>query len=197
MSKHSIRFGAPKGDADWAAIDALMTASFAPHERTPIAELRPWVAEGSNSIDCAFSAGRLVGFCVLWERTNSNYVLLSYVAVDAALHGRGIGTALCQRAVDRFHRVCGAPYLVLEGMEKAVPLYRRLKFQDLPCAYRTPVAGGEPASYTLMAGNRGGRRKSISIRDARIFTKHLLSQGYALAEDDPLVREVLASYPAA
>ncbi|KAI0838913.1 hypothetical protein F5Y06DRAFT_266930 [Hypoxylon sp. FL0890] len=107
--------------------------------------------EGADEVAYEDFFKRLGAMAEKWRA--SEKLTLSIICTDPAYHGRGIGTALIKSVLDLADAE-GVP-AYLEGMPKAVPLYRRHGFvevdslqydQALTIMVREPRAGVAPAA---------------------------------------------------
>ena len=91
------------------------------------------ILRDGGHIFIAEEGGDYVGSCAL-IRMDGGAFELAKMAVAPAAQGKGIGTMLCQAAVDRA-RTLGAPRIELLSNSKLGPalhVYRKLGFTDVP-----------------------------------------------------------------
>jgi predicted GNAT family N-acyltransferase len=91
-------------------------------------------ANDANEIHLgAFLAGALVG-CLLLRTNSPEQVQMRQVAVDPAVHGRGVGRRLVEE-FERRARGQGAREIVMDARETARPFYEKLGYQTIGSVY--------------------------------------------------------------
>lgn len=154
--------------------------------------------------------GALVGFAVLVELAGAGCHFLEYTAVDRGLRGHGIGSVLLRhlrRDLAATHPDSAGVIFEVEDPgettgEEADVRRRRIQFyvrneaSVVGCAgaYRAPnLAGAGTVPFLLMWLPLPAGPATVSGRALRRCVRAILTESYGLAQDAPLVEEVLRS----
>lgn len=126
----------------------------------------------------AFDGPRLVGYLSFVDHGPVRWI--GNVVVDASLRGRGAGARMVALACE------GAPATGLYAVEKAVTLYARLGF----------VARGEVVAHRAAGARARGASDTQPMRRDDLPDAARLDREATGMDRAPLLRELLAAYPA-
>jgi ribosomal protein S18 acetylase RimI-like enzyme len=188
--------------SDRAAFERIYLDSFPASERQPVSQLVAELASGGRRFLVARQAVELVGFAIV-SFPGRGIGYLEYLAVDRSLRSSGFGTEL-MTALRKLVSDEGATALVWEvEAEEAGPpddraaRRRRVRFYErnggtiVRCApgYHTPdLTGGAPLEMQLMWLGVQPDAPQPEGSLLRWVVETLLTIGYGLDPDDPLVR---------
>ncbi len=194
--------------ADARALRAIYESSFPPSEREDFDGLLASAAAGRRTLYVARLAGEPVGLAsVRALRSVDGVGYLEYLATAANLRSQGIGGRLLTAIVEalRTGEQVAALVFEVESVEHSPPdeaeirqrriaFYRRHGAAVIECAprYRAPdlAAPGE-VHFRLMWLPLDGSASTPRGERLRALTRALLTEGYGLPADHPLVRAVL------
>ena len=132
--------------------------TFPPAERRPLSSMLRLERAGVYRPLVLTGGGRLLAYALIWEEA-SGYALLDYLGVPARLRGRGLGSELLARLLDRRR---GRPGLLAEAeapdpgaadnpqRQRRIAFYRRAGFCPLP--YEADIFR---VRYTMLLGGAG------------------------------------------
>jgi hypothetical protein len=181
-----------------AEVGRLYREAFPASERKPDAFLEDAAARPDYEVIHARSAAGFVGMAVLYRSLAHEVALLEYVAIAAAVRGRGYGRELCATIAARV----GEP-LLLE-VESVLPddpgdmLRRRRQefYRRLGCltveglAYLMPrVSAVSPPAMDLMI--EGYRGKAVPVTTLRTWLEDIYVSVYGRRATDPDIDRML------
>jgi GNAT superfamily N-acetyltransferase len=186
----------------YEAVRAIYEASFPARQREPFDQLVRRARTGGSTGLVGVLDGEPIGFASWSVLTSVPWAFIEFVAVDAARRGAGLGSALWS-AVLAALRTHGVPRLVLEvedsaeaddeaerlARDRRVRFYLRAGARMLPVdGYVAPNLDGTGVErFRLMwqPVTDPAPRAAQTVPD---LVRALLTEGYGLPPDHPLVR---------
>jgi GNAT superfamily N-acetyltransferase len=199
------------GDLDAAQMDALRALyeeAFPPSERVAFEELVEAEDDASRVQIAMLEAGEPLGLSIS-ARLPINWWFVEYLAITRDRRSRGLGSQLwgetlrwyaaddaCDGAVLEVEPPDSADVDPLERFtrQRRIAFYERHGFRQLDVPrYRAPRLDGDgTVDFLLLALVEGELPTGDSLRN---LARSLLTNGYGLAPDDPLVAEVGEGVP--
>ncbi len=187
---------------------AIYEASFPPSEREEFGGVLASAAAGSRALFVARLAGEPVGLAAVRMLSTPDKVgYLEYLATAAHLRSRGIGGRLLRHLIEtlRGGQQASALAFEVESVEHGPPeeadiRQRRIAFYlrhgaaIVECAprYRAPnLAGRGVVHFSIMWLPLDGQALPPSGERLRALVRAMLTQGYGLPADHPLLLAVL------
>jgi GNAT superfamily N-acetyltransferase len=197
-------FGRLAGDAR-AEFVRIFEESFPPEEREDTGSLLASIAAGSLVGLRADEGGSLVGLAVVSGLPVPGVNYLEYLAVAPERRNLGVGGVLLRRlgplggtgTVFEVEAVAAAEGEERELRRRRVAFYERHGAVEVDAEYRAPrLDGPGELPFTLMwlPGREGPPRLEGDLLRAAVAA--VLTHGYGLDGDDPLVVGVMAGLPA-
>lgn len=118
-----------------------------PIDEKVLSQPEEYILSKGGEIFFAVDKGKAIG-CVAMKPTGDGVFELTKLAVDPTLHKGGVGTALCNKVIERFQARAGSK-LFLETntlLEPAIRIYKRIGFVELPSPFESPY---ERANYYM------------------------------------------------
>ncbi len=190
-------------------LQAIYETSFPPSQREPFSDVLSDVVAGVRDLTVAWLDGEAVGLVVALDLSALEACYLEYMAVTPELRSRGIGGRLLEHIVARLKGEGCAEGVIFEvesvqhgptaeaGMrQRRMDFYRRHGARVVECApdYRGPnLAGPGEVHFTIMWIPLAGEGAAPSGERLRTLIRAMLTEGYGLTDDHPLVQAVLGS----
>lgn len=172
----------------------IYEAAFPDWEREPRERIEKLIAEGIYRLTLYLERDRAVGLAIVDLRPRLRYQLLTYLAVEEAFRGRGIGSRLCLDAIERFRRDPDYDWLFIEAQERQARLYAQLGFKPLAIDYVVPsYTSDETVPMSLMAIVKEG--ETLDGERLKRVVRDIFEFGYDLSPDDPRIAEQLRKIP--
>lgn len=147
--------------ADFKSAMDIYSDSFPENERHPIDVITNRVALGLNQIYVGRREGETVFMALLWPLKNSQFILLDYMATDAAHRGKNIGSHFLKFMQEKLQST--NHYFILEvenpasgdnqeDRQKRVSFYKRNGAKELKGVRYVlpPLQGDDPTDMILM-----------------------------------------------
>lgn len=186
---HDVRAFGPGQSGRWSAFIDLYRRAFDVAERENEAVVTERVGTGRYEAVGAFDpGGALAGFALRDRVAAPRYAVVTFLAVQPARRGMGLGRRLASEA-----GAVPGPVLVEAGAH-AAPLYRRAGYRPLDLDYRVPCYD-DPAAVipmTLLVGRGSPLPDGATLR--RIVT-HMYRDGYGVDPDDERLTGQLRRIP--
>ncbi|WP_456380954.1 GNAT family N-acetyltransferase [Hydrogenimonas sp.] len=175
------------------AAERIYDASFPAWEKEPISRIRERIASGRYRCVVYVEGERVLGFYLLDIDRELRFTLFSFLAVDRAWRGRGIGTTLCRAAIEDFRHDPESLWLMIEAEDRQAIFYGRLGFRKILLDYRVPRFDDEGSvPMHLMAVEKD---VPLDADRLRRIVREIFVRGYGLSPDDPRIREQLERIP--
>ena len=187
---------------DRATFERIYLDSFPASEREPVANIVAAFASGARQLITARRRDELVGFAIT-GRLGRGVVYLEYLAVERSVRGSGFGTKL-MNGLRKLVADEGGSAIVWEveseeagrpeerpERRRRVRFYQRQGATVVRCApgYQAPdLDGGAPLDMQLMWVAVQSNAPQPEGPYLRWVVETLLTIGYGLVPDDPLVR---------
>jgi len=133
------------------------------------------------------------GFYILDINYKLDYTLFTFLAVKENLRGNGIGTKLCQNAIDNFNNYIQSQWLLIEAEDRQSKFYGKLGFKKILIDYFVPEFNSmESVNMHLMCIKKDKDLDSLSLTN---IIRNIFLFGYSLDEKDKRIQNQLNKIP--
>ncbi len=190
--------------AEFEGLYAIYEEAIPASERKTRAQMRAMTANASYRIVVAALYGKVAGFSTLYFLKNPNFVLLEYMAVDASMRGRGIGSSIFRESARLLQEELGDAPMIIEidsdreeSMDRPKRLQRIAFYRALDCRrlegvdYILPLDTGEKPPVMDLFIWRRSKTTSIEKNDLRHYLRQIYVEVYSCSPDDPRIYSML------
>ena len=171
----------------------IYDASFPKWEKEPLDMIRQRVQSGRYVVFAYILQGKSVGFYILDLHPSLGYVLFTYLAVDEAMRGEGIGTKLCKDAINRFEK-SEFSWMFIEAEDRQAVFYAKLGFEKVQIDYAVPKYDDEGVvSMHLLCMAKGS--KELRKEFLAEVIESIYIEGYFLDPADKRIAMQLEKLP--
>ncbi len=186
---------------DFEAILRIFENSFPPEERLPNWVLARRVQQQRHRLWVGYCDRQVALMATLHPLTDSDLVLLGYLATDAPYRGRGIGTKFVRYVLDALQQ--DDKYLLLELdhpdygddrelRQRRIEFYRRLGAVELKnVRYVLPPLMVDKTPEMILAIAPGYKSRQLSGEQVKKIIADLHIEAYDRDPNDPLLQSLL------
>ena len=183
-----------KSDHYWDEFVRIYHEAFPEWEIEPVNLISGRVDEGKYTLVVGLQENHVVGFYLLDIVEVHRYVTFSFLAIDHNLRGKGLGTLLCQHAMETVQAMDDIDWLFIEAEERQALFYGLLGFKKLLIQYLIPSFESPqsiPMSLMVLPTTQQ-RSSSIDSDLLKSIVHDIFRHGYHLEESDPRISAQLS-----